>query len=127
MIALAAWQLRTLATAQFSNFKFEVGTSLHTVFGSYIHFGWYLLSILLLVVPESSYFYSAESSSLLIAWSLNCSSGAISSKLTVASFKTPTLKEKDAEMDSCSAPPSSHGLLLTGPQEARKTCPAKFP
>ena len=39
------------------------------------------------VVPESSYFSSAAISSLLVAWSLNCSTAASSTESMVASFK----------------------------------------
>ena len=49
------------------------------------------------VAPESSYFFNAKSSSLSVAWSLNCSSEASSSESTVTSFKTPLLEEAAAE------------------------------
>ena len=81
-----------------------------------------LFSILLLCCAyKSSYPSNAKSSSRLVAWSsncssaawsLNCSSAASSSKLILASFKTPALEEAAAEMGGCSAAPISHGLPL---------------
>ena len=38
------------------------------------------------VTPESSYFFKAASSSLLVAWYLNCSSAASSTESTVHAF-----------------------------------------
>ena len=64
------------------------------------------------VVTESSYSSKGESNSLLVAWSLNCFSAAISTESTVVSFKTSALEEAVMEVSGCSALLSSCGLLL---------------
>ena len=55
--------------------------------------GVFLTSFFLCVVPESPFSSDAASSSLLVAWYLNCFSAASSTKSTVAS-----------ETGGCSAP-----------------------